>query len=134
MLEWVLIDEALEMPCKCTRHWGGATSTGALQQALGTVLGKALDPWAEGRIRHVEQRGTGLEVVARDDLADGLRAAKDPRVLRRFAHGVSRRQRLSAQVACEGTHGLAPWRRMTDRETLLIGAKRLRLKFPRFCL
>jgi hypothetical protein len=88
MLKRVLLDEALEMPCKCAGHLGGATGTGAIPQALGTLLGKALDPFAEGRIRKVEQRRNGMDVVARDDLADGLRAAKDPRFLRLLEHGV----------------------------------------------
>jgi len=88
MLQWVLIDEALEMPFKCASHFGWATSTGAIQQALGTLLGQALAPLAEGRMRKVEQRGNGIDVVARDDLADGWRAAQDPRFLRLFEHGV----------------------------------------------
>jgi len=55
---------------------------------LRALLGKALDPFAEGRIRKVEQRGDSLDVVARNDLTDGLGAAKDPGFLRLREHGV----------------------------------------------
>jgi hypothetical protein len=88
MLKRILIDEALEMPFKFAGHFGWATGTRAIQQALGTLLGKALYPFAEGRIRKVKQRGNGINVVARDDLADGLCAAKDPSFLRLLEHGV----------------------------------------------
>jgi len=123
MLKRVLIDEALEMPYKFAGHFGWATSTGAIPQALGALLGKALDPCAEGRIGKVEQRGDGIDVVARDDLTDGLRAAQDLGFLRLLEYGVSRRQRIIAKVAFEGTHRFAPWKRITVWYTLLIGAK-----------
>ena len=134
MLQRVLIDEALEMPFKFTGHVGWATGPGAIQHALGTLRGKALPPGAEGRSGQVEQRGDSLDLVARDDLTDGLRAAKDPDLCGLLEHGVSCRQRISAQVACERPQRLAPWRRMTYSDTLLSGAKWLRLKFLRFCL
>jgi hypothetical protein len=98
------------------------------------LTGEALYPFTEGRIGKVEQRGDGIDVVARDDLTDRLRAAKDPGFCRLLEHGLSCRQRIIAKVAFEGTHRFAPWRRITACYTLLIGAKWLRLKFPRFCL
>jgi hypothetical protein len=39
-------------------------------------------------MRKVEQRGDSLDVVARNDLTDGLCAAKDPGCLRLHEHGV----------------------------------------------
>jgi hypothetical protein len=88
MLKRVVIDETLEMPFKFARHFGWATGTGAIQQALGPLLGKALHPCAEGRMGEVEQRGDSIDMVARDDLTDSLRTAKDPGFFRLLEHGV----------------------------------------------
>jgi len=88
VLQRVLLNEALEMPCQCAGHFGWATGAGAVQEALRALLGQALDPCAEGRIRQVEQRGDSLDVVARNDLTDGLGAATDPGFLRLREHGV----------------------------------------------
>jgi hypothetical protein len=88
MLKRVVIDETLEMPFKFARHVGWATGTGAIQQALGPLLGKALHPFAEGRIGEVEQRGDRIDMVARDDLTDSLRAAKAPGLFRLFEYGL----------------------------------------------
>jgi len=88
MLQRVLIDEAVEVLFQDARDFTRSTSPGAIQQALGPLLGKALHPFAEGRIGKVEQRGDGLDVVARHDLTDRLRAAKDPGFLRLLEHSV----------------------------------------------
>jgi hypothetical protein len=88
VLQGVLIDEAIKVLFQLARDFAGATGTWAVQQALGALLGKALHPFAEGRIGKVEQRGDGLDVVARNDLTDGLRTAKDPGFLRLLEHGV----------------------------------------------
>jgi hypothetical protein len=128
-----LVDEAMEMLFSLAGHFGGSTGAWPIQQALRTLAGEALDPFAEGRIGKVEQRGDGIDVVAHADLTDSLRAAKDSGFFRLLEHGLQRRQRISAKVAFEGTHRLAPWKRITACYTLLIGAKWLRLKFPRFC-
>jgi hypothetical protein len=88
MLERVLIDEAVEVLFEGAGDFARPTGTGAIQQALGTLLGKALHPFAEGRIGKVEQHGDSIDVVARDDLTDGLRAAKDPGRLGLLEHGV----------------------------------------------
>jgi hypothetical protein len=48
MLQRVLIDEAVEVLFQDARDFTRSTSPGAIQQALGPLLGKALHPFAEG--------------------------------------------------------------------------------------
>ena len=55
MLQGVLIDEAIEMLFQCTRHFGWSTGTGTIAQALGALIGKAMDPLAEGGIGQRER-------------------------------------------------------------------------------
>jgi len=88
LLEGVLIDQAIEVLFECTRHFGGAARARAIQQALRPLLGKALHPGAEGRIRKVQGCGDGADVVARDDLPDGLRPAKDAGLLGLLERGI----------------------------------------------
>jgi hypothetical protein len=88
MLKWVLIDEAVEVLFEGAGAFARPTGTGAIPQALRPLLGKALHPFAEGRIGKVEQRGDGMDVVASDDLTDGLRTAKDARFLGLLEHGI----------------------------------------------
>ena len=140
MLEGVLIDQAIEVLFEFTSHCGWAARARAIHQALRPLLGKALHPFAEGRMRQVKGRGDGPDVVASDDLPDGLRTAKEAGLLGLREHGISGRQCISAKMAFEWAHCFAPggWPRgisyVRDRDALLIGAKWLRLKFPRFCL
>jgi len=88
VLEGVLIDQAIEVLFECTRHFGWAARARAIHQALRSLLGKALHPCAEGSIRKVQGRGDGADVVACNDLPDGLRAAKDAGLLGLFEHGI----------------------------------------------
>jgi hypothetical protein len=88
MLERIFIDETIEVFFQLTGHFRGSPRAGAISQALGALLGKALHPFAEGRIGKVEHRGDSMNVVARDDLTDGLCAAKDARLLRLLEHGL----------------------------------------------
>jgi hypothetical protein len=88
MLEGVLIDEAVEVLCECTSHLGWAARARAIHQALRSLLGKALHPCAEGRIRQVKGRGDSADVVASDDLPDSLRTAKDAGLLGLLEHGI----------------------------------------------
>jgi hypothetical protein len=50
VLQGVLIDEAIEMLFQFTRHFGRSTGTGTIEQASGALIGKAMDPLAEGGI------------------------------------------------------------------------------------
>ena len=77
MLERVLIDEAVEMLCECARNFARSPRTRPIHQACHAVIGKALHPFAEGRVGKVEGRRDSADVVASDHRTDGLRPAKD---------------------------------------------------------
>jgi hypothetical protein len=88
LLEGILVDEAVEVLFEFARHFAWSPRTWAIQQALRSLLGKALHPFAQSRIRKVKGYGDGMDVMARNDLTDGLCAAKDPGFLRLREHGV----------------------------------------------
>ena len=129
MLEWVLIDETVAVLCECARDFPRSPRTRPIHEACHALGGKALHPFAERGIGTVEGRRDGVDVVASDHRTDGLRPAKDARLLGLLQHGLSRRQGIITKVAFEGAHRCAPWRRMTftlqvtDGNMLLIGAK-----------
>ena len=138
MVQGVLIDEAVEMLFEGTRHFARASRTGAVQQALRSLLGKALHPLAEGGVGKVERRRDGVDVRASHALTHRLRPTKHAGLLRLLQYGRSGCERFSGTWAFEGTHrmvllgshGFYPtW---TRGSTLLIGAKWLRLTFFRF--
>jgi hypothetical protein len=84
VLEGILVNEPIEVLCECARHFGRAPRTWAIHQALRSLLGKALHPFAQSRIRKVKGRGDGMDVVASDNLTDDnltddWRTAKDAR-------------------------------------------------------
>src|SRR5262245_547762 len=129
MLQRVLIDEAVEVLFEFTRHLRWATRSWTIHQALRSLPGQALYPCAQSRIRTVKGRGDGVDVVASDDFPDGLRAAKDARLLRLLEHGISGHQCIITKMAFEGAHRFAPggYQRgipyVTDSEARLIGAQ-----------
>ena len=88
MLQGVLLDQALEVLFQLTRHFGRSPGARAIAQALGPLLRKALHPFSEGGIGQVEGRGDGVDMVACHDLTDGLRPAKDARLLRLLQDGL----------------------------------------------
>ena len=88
MLQGVLSDQAIEVLFQRARHFGRSTRARAIQQALGPLLRKALHPFSEGGIGHMEGRGDGVDLVACYDLTDGLRPAKDARLLRLLQDGL----------------------------------------------
>jgi hypothetical protein len=51
-------------------------------------MGKALDPLSQSRMGKVEALGDGVDILACDDLTDGLRTAKDSGLLGLFEHGL----------------------------------------------
>ena len=87
MLQGVLVDEAIEVLFQLARDFRGSTGARAIPQALGPLLRKALHPFPQGRIRHVEGRGDGGDMVTRDHRTDSLGTAKDPRLLGLLEHG-----------------------------------------------
>ena len=77
MLEGGLIDEALEVHFECTGHFRRSTGAGTIEQIVGALVGKAIDPLAERGIGKVQRVRDGLQALAFDDLAYGLGTAKD---------------------------------------------------------
>jgi len=87
MRQGVLINEAIEVLCQRAGDFGRSTRTWAIQQPLGPLIGKALHPFAQGRIRQMEGGGDGGDVLTRDHRMDGLCPAKDTRLLGLLEHG-----------------------------------------------
>jgi hypothetical protein len=83
-----LINEAIEVLFQLARDFGWATGACAIPQALGPLLRKALYPFPQGRIRHVEGSGNGRDMVPRDHRTDRLGTAKDTRLLGLLEHRV----------------------------------------------
>jgi hypothetical protein len=54
VLEGVLINEVVEVLFECAGDFARATGARAIPQTLGSLIGKALHPFAQGRIRHME--------------------------------------------------------------------------------
>ena len=81
MVQGVLIAEAVEMLFEGTRHFARASRTGAVQQALRSLLGKALHPLAEGGVGKVERRRDGVDVRASHNFTHRLRPTKNARLL-----------------------------------------------------
>ena len=88
MLEGVLVNETIEVLFQCTGDGARAARARTIPQARGPLLRKALHPFAEGRIRQVQGCGDGADAVARDDLPDGLRTAKEAGLLGLLEHGI----------------------------------------------
>ena len=78
MLQRVLIDEAVEVLCEFARDFARSSRTRTIHETGHALVGKALHPFAEGRVGKVEGRRDGVDMVASNDLPDGLRPAKDP--------------------------------------------------------
>jgi hypothetical protein len=87
MLQGVLIDEAIEVLFECAGDFAWATRARAIQQPLGPLIGKALHPFAQGRIRQTEGGRDGGDVLTRDHRMDGECTAKDTRLLGLLEHG-----------------------------------------------
>ena len=107
MLQGVWIDEALEMRFQCTRHCGRSTGAGTITQALGALVGKAMDPRAEGGRGQRERIGDGWQAGAFDDCTDRLSATEDPGLFRLFQHRLSSWESVIGKVKLEGPHGRA---------------------------
>jgi hypothetical protein len=88
MPQWVLIDETVEVLFEGAGHFWRAPGARAIPQALSSLIGKALHPFAQGGIGQMEGLGDALDVLARDHLTDGLGTAKDAGCLGLLEHGV----------------------------------------------
>ena len=107
MLQGVLIDEAIEVLFQCAGHFGRATGAGTIEQPLGALVGKAIDPLAEGGIGQRERIGDGLQAGAFNDFTDRLSATEDPGLFRLFQHRISSWEGVIGKVELEGPHGRA---------------------------
>ena len=86
MLQGVLIDEAVEMLFECPRDFRGSTGARAIHQALDTLIGKAMHPFAPGRIGKLERVRDVLQALSFDDFTDGLGATEDAHLFGLLEH------------------------------------------------
>jgi hypothetical protein len=86
VLQGVLIDEAIEMVFQCAGDFGRSTGARAIHQTLGALVGKAVDPFPQGRISKVQRVGDRLEALPCDDVAHGLGTAEDTGLFRLLEH------------------------------------------------
>jgi hypothetical protein len=87
VLERVLIDEAIEMLFQRAGHCGWSTGTRTIHQPLDALVGKAMHPFPQGRIRKLERVGDVVDTLSFDDIADSLGTAEDPRFFGLFQEG-----------------------------------------------
>jgi len=104
MLQRVLIDEAIEVLFQCACHFGRSTGAGTIAQALGALVGKAIDPLAEGGIGQRERIGDGLQALPFDDFTDCLSATEDSGLFRLFQYRIQRWESVIGKVELEGPH------------------------------
>jgi hypothetical protein len=88
VLERVLVDETIEVLLQLARDFGWSTGARAIHQPLRALVGKAMDPLAQGGIRKLERVGDGLEALAFDDGAYGLGTAEDTRLFGLLQEGI----------------------------------------------
>jgi hypothetical protein len=106
MVERVLVHQTVEMRFQVAGHLVRATGARAILQALWPLMGKALHPLAHSGMRKVEGCRDGVDVWTRNHLPDGLRAAKDARLLGLLAYSLSGRHRMIGKGAFERAHRL----------------------------
>jgi len=107
ILQGVLIDEAIEMLFQFTSHFRWSTGAGTIEQALGALVGKAMHPFTQGRIRKLERVRDVLEAPSFDDVAHSLGTAEDTCLFRLFQHRIQRWEGVIGKVELEGPHGMA---------------------------
>jgi hypothetical protein len=86
VLDRVLIDEAIEVLFEGAGRFRGSPWARAIHQALGPLGGKAMHPFAQGRIGKLERVRDVLEALAFDDFTDGLRATEDAHLFGLLQH------------------------------------------------
>jgi hypothetical protein len=88
MLQGVLLDEALKVHFEGTSYFGRAAGARAVDEALSTFMGKAMNPFTEGGIGKRECVGDRLQASAFDDFTDRLGAPKDAGLFCALQHGI----------------------------------------------
>jgi len=77
MLEGVLIDETIEVLFQLAGNFRRSPRARAINETLRAVVGKAMDPLAQGGIGKGEGVRDGLQALPFHDVAYGLGTAKD---------------------------------------------------------
>ena len=85
----------------------GIIGTGTIAQALGALIGKAMDPLAEGGRGQRERIGDGVQAGAFDDFTNRLSATEDPGLFRLFQPRIQRGEGVLGKVELKGPHGRA---------------------------
>jgi hypothetical protein len=77
MLQGIVIDEAVEMLFAFACDLRGSTGARAIHQALDSLMGKTIHPFASGSRGKLERVRDVLQTLAFDDVTDGLGATED---------------------------------------------------------
>jgi len=104
VLQRVLIDQAIEVLFQRTRDCGRSTGARAIYQSLGPLVGKAMHPFPQGRIRKLERVGDVWDAPAFDDGADSLGTAEDARFCGLFQESVYCGEGIIGKGQFEGAH------------------------------
>ena len=104
MLQRVLIDEAIEVLFQRAGHFRRATGTRTIYQPLDALVGKAMHPFPQGRIRKLERVGDVLDALSFDDIAYRLDTAKDTCFFGLFQESILGRESSVGKVQFEGAH------------------------------
>ena len=104
MLQGGLIDEAIEVLFQLARNFGRSTGARAIHQTLCALVGKAVDPFPEGRIGKVQRVGDRLEALPLDDVTHGLGTTEDAGLLGLLEESIQGGESLIGKVECEGPH------------------------------
>ena len=91
MLEGVLVNEAIAVHGEFTGHLRRSTGAGTVEQTLGALVGKTLDPLAESGRRQMQRVRDRLEALPCDNVAHGLGTAEDTGLFRLLQEGVEGR-------------------------------------------
>ncbi len=103
ILQGVLINETIEVSFQFTGHFGRSPGAGTIEQALGALVGKAIDPLAEGGIGKRERIGDGVQALPFDDFTDCLSATEDSGLFRLFQYRIQRWESVIGKVELEGS-------------------------------
>jgi hypothetical protein len=102
VLERVLVDKTIEVLLQLASDFGGSTGARAIHQPLRALVGKAMDPLAQGGIRKLERVGDGLQTLAFDDGAYGLGTAEETCLFGLLQERISSGQGVIGKVQCKG--------------------------------
>jgi hypothetical protein len=132
VLQGGLIDQTMAGLCQLAGHFGRSTRARAIHPAVHPLVGKAVDPLAEGGIGKMPRVGDRVETLPFDDVAYGLGTAAAPSFLRLF-YGDFHSDRTSATtflanamrllLACAAYALHHAWRTHTLQHTALAQAQ-----------